>query len=347
MKRRSIVAAGLAALAFLLGCAMQSAVNVPVQKPAAIHLSGVRKIAIADFVGPESSGGHVASLVQSDLMETRHFEIVERDKLVRVLDEQKLGMSGVVNESTAKQVGQLLGVDALIFGEVTAYRVEPDEPGVEKVERQQGTGRYETVEEKNIFTGKKHKVRREIKQTVLVDQRYKIRRGTVAVNFRVVDVETGKLLAVHTESKSYTSGKVMDGGTATLKPQGEILNELSSAIASRFVRLIAPHTVTERRVIEPGPGKIQEGRAFAQTGLWPEALEAWEEAVRLLPQNPSSHYNLGLALEVRGDLDAAEKRFKQAAALKAKKLYLEAISRVRVEREEKAKLEQQLLDRNP
>jgi curli biogenesis system outer membrane secretion channel CsgG len=338
-------AAVILAVLGLASCAGPSAIRVDVQKPAAIDLPGVHKIAIADFQGPASSGGQISSRVQSLLLQGGHFEIVERDRLARILDEQKLGMAGVVNEATAKQVGQLLGVDALIFGEVSRYEVEKDEVGTEKVQKKEGTGRYETVMEKNVFTGKKHKVRREIMKTVWVDQQYRIRRGTVAVNFRVVDVETGKLLAAHSDSKSYSGDKVVDGGSGSLKPEGEILDELSGSVALAFAELIAPHSVSERRVLESGSGKIQEGRKYALAGLWPEAEAAWQEAVRTAPGNPSAHYDLGIAREVQGDLDGAEALFKKAAGLQSKKLYIDAISRIRQERKEKARLEEQLKNR--
>jgi curli biogenesis system outer membrane secretion channel CsgG len=342
---RAAAAAALPATIWLISCAGSSAIRVDVQKPAAIHLPGVHKLAIADFQGPASSGGQISSLVQSQLLQGGHFEIIERDRLARVLDEQKLGMAGVVNESTAKQVGQLLGVDALILGEVSRYGVEKDEIGTEQVEKKEGTGKYETVTEKNVFTGKKHKVKREIMRTVWVDRKYRIRRGTVAVHFRVVDVETGKLLAAHTDSKSYTSDKIVDGGSAALKPEGEILNDLSQSVARTFTELIAPHAVSERRVLEPGSGKIQVGKKYALAGLWPEAAAAWEEALKAAPSDPAANYNLGIALEVQGDLDGAEVLFKKAAALKSKKLYIDAISRIRQERVEKARLEEQLRDR--
>jgi curli biogenesis system outer membrane secretion channel CsgG len=342
---RFAAAALIPAVIWMASCAVQSAIKVDVQKPAAIHLPGVHKLAIADFQGSGSSGGQISSLVQSRLLQGGHFEIVERDRLARILDEQKLGMAGVVNESTAKQVGQLLGVDALIFGEVSRYEVEKDEIGAEKVQKKEGTGKYETVMEKNVFTGKKHKVRREIMRTVWVDQQYRIRRGSVAVNFRVVDVETGKLLAAHTDSKSYTGDKVVDGGSGTLKPEGEILNELSESVARDFAELIAPHSVSERRVLESGSGKNQEGRKYALAGLWPEAASAWEEAMKAAPGDPSAIYNLGIAREVQGDLDEAEGLFKKAAALKSKKLYIDAISRIRQERKEKARLDEQMKDR--
>ncbi|HEX9935367.1 MAG TPA: DUF6340 family protein [bacterium] len=316
-------------------------------KPAAIHLSGVQKLAIADFQGVNHSGGQVAADVQAMLLETRRFDILEREKLSSVLDEQKLGMAGIVDEATARKVGQLLGVDAMIFGDVSAYRVEPDERGVEKVEKKVGTGRYEEVDEKNIFTGKTKRVKREIMKTVLVDQYYRIRRGSVSINFRVVDVETGKLLAVHSDTKSYDSGKVVDGGNETLRPEGEILTELSNAICRRFVEFIAPHVVNEARFIEPGRGSIQVGKKYAQSGLWPEALETWKQSVVEFPNDPTAFYNLGLAYEVQGDLDEAENQYKTAVSLKQKRLYLDAINRVRQARIESERLKEQLQERQP
>jgi tetratricopeptide (TPR) repeat protein len=201
------------------------------------------------------------------------------------------------------------------------------------------------VDEKNIFTGKTKKVKREIMKTILVDQHYRIRRGSVGINFRVVDVETGKLLAVHSDMKSYNSGKVVEGSYQTLKPEGEILTELSRSICRRFVQLIAPYYITEHRAIEPGKGNIQIGKKYAEAGLWPEALETWKQSIISLPQEPAAFYNLGLAYEIQGDLDQAEKYYKTAVAMKQKRLYLDAINRVRQARIENEKLKDQLLDR--
>jgi len=344
--KQLIIGALLFSAMFLFSCSMTSQIPVNVQKPAAIYLPGVKKIAIADFHGPERSGSQIATMVQSMLMSTQYFDIMERSELRRVLEEQNLGLSGVVDETTAAKVGKLLGVDALIFGEVTTYKVELDERGVEKVRRKVGTGRYEWVEQKNIFTGKKKKVKREIMKTVLVDQHYRIRRGTVAINFRVVGVETGKLLAARSDSKSYNSGKVVEGSWKTLKPEGEILADLSKYLCQKFVRLIAPYSVTEKRVIEPGKGNIKIGMKYAKAGLWPEATDAWRHAVVESPKNPAAFYDLGIAYEVQGMLDNAEKAYQSAVRLKQKKLYMEALARIRRAKREHEKLMKQLEERN-
>lgn len=341
--RAQILRSGFASFLLLIGaCSPPAAVHMQVMKPAAIHLPGVRTLAVADFQGPGRSGSQVATRLQAYLLETDYYNILERDKLKQILDEQNLGMAGVTDAATAAQVGKLLGVDAMIFGEVTEYQVEPDERGTEKVHRKVGTGKYEWVERKNIFTGKKTKVKEEIMKTVLVDQHYRIRRGTAAVHFRAVDVETGELLAVHSDSKSYNSGKVVEGGQESLKPKGEILAGLSEGICRKFVGMIAPHYVNETCYVESGKGLIKTGKKYAENGLWPEAVGAWEQAVVAYPEEAPGWYNLGVAAEIDGDLDTAEMYYKKAVALKQKDLYMESIQRIRKKRDDRAKLEKQL-----
>lgn len=52
----------------------------------------------------------------SALVETNHFNVVERDKLETVLKEQKLGASGLINDSTRVELGKLLQADLILTG---------------------------------------------------------------------------------------------------------------------------------------------------------------------------------------------------------------------------------------
>lgn len=346
MRKRGVLYLMMVIIILLLGCSSSSTVSMRILKPATIHMPGVKEIAIVDFEGPSRSGNQIATLIQSNLLTTQHFEILERDKLRRVLEEQNMSMAGIVDESTAAEVGKLLGVDALIFGEVATYEVEPDKKLTRKVKEKRGTGRYRTVEKKDKKTGKVKKVKEEIIEEVWIDREYWVRKGTVAINFRVVSVETGKLLAAHSDSKSYDSqnerGSAWRTNQNSLKPEGEILADLSTNICNKFVTMIAPHYVTEKRIIEPGDKNIAVGRKYAESELWPEALEAWKKAAQEMPNEPAAFYNLGLALEVQGDLDRAEIAYQKAVQIKQKKLYMDAIARIRQTREEQAKLKEQL-----
>jgi len=349
MKTRSILAGLCILLLLIAGCASTSSISVAVRKPAALDLPGVKEIAVVDFKGVAHSGNQIATMLQAKLLESQHFSIMERDKISRVLEEQNLGMSGIVDESTAAEVGAMLGVDAMIFGDVTTYKVEPDQQFSRKVKEKRRTGKYRTVEKKDKKTGKKKKVKEEIIEEVFVDRAYYVRKGTVAINFRVVSVKEGKLLAAHSESKSYNSQNEKRGlfssqyieDPSKLKPEGQILTELSTSICNKFVRMIAPYTVKEKRVIEPGPKQIDEGRKYANAGLWPEAQAAWEKAIRKMPKEPAGFYNLGLAFEVQGDLDKSEAAYKKAVSLKSKDLYMKALARIRKAKASKARLMEQ------
>lgn len=334
MNRRIVVGALLVLLGITLQCA-SSRIAVPVTKPAQVDITGIKSIAIVDFIGPENSGAIASSMLTSRLFESKFFRLVERERVLQILEEHKLAMAGVVDAATAKEVGRLLGVDALIFGEVTAYSLEPDQVGTEKVERKVGTGQYRTVRRGN------KEVREEIMKTVLVDQEYRIRRGAVGVTFRMVKVETGELLAVKSNTKSYDSGKVV-AGRGTLKPREQILKDLLSGVVEEFARQIAPYVVVERRPIEKGKGMMTVGRKYAQRGLWAEARDAFAQAVAGQPRDAAAHYNLGLALEVLSDWDKAEAEYQRAIRLQAKDIYLDALARVRTARQEAARLRKQI-----
>lgn len=61
--------------------------------------------------------------LQSALVQTKAFSVVERGMLLKVLEEQKLEMSGIT-ESKASEVGQLLGADKLLLGTVSKLERE-------------------------------------------------------------------------------------------------------------------------------------------------------------------------------------------------------------------------------
>ncbi|RMG63011.1 MAG: hypothetical protein D6715_11765 [Calditrichaeota bacterium] len=47
------------------------------------------------------------------------FKVVERAQLEKILEEQKLGLSGIIDARTAARIGRGLGVDAVVTGSIT------------------------------------------------------------------------------------------------------------------------------------------------------------------------------------------------------------------------------------
>lgn len=82
------------------------------------------KIAVLDFelkgagFETEDMGAIVAEWFITALVKEGRFDVIERSLLNKILEEQKLGMSGVIDENTATQLGKLLGVKVIISGSV-------------------------------------------------------------------------------------------------------------------------------------------------------------------------------------------------------------------------------------
>jgi len=84
------------------------------------------KIAVLDFQqnGPfESSdvGKIVAEWFTTALVETGRFDIIERRLLQQLLEEQKMGQSGLIDPTSATKLGKVLGVATVVSGTVQNY----------------------------------------------------------------------------------------------------------------------------------------------------------------------------------------------------------------------------------
>jgi TolB-like protein len=81
-----------------------------------------RRIAVLDFADVQGqmipAGAVIAELLINELFRTGRYEIIERKLLSSLLEQHKLNMTGLVDESSARRVGKLLGVDYIVTGTV-------------------------------------------------------------------------------------------------------------------------------------------------------------------------------------------------------------------------------------
>ncbi len=75
-------------------------------------------------------GKNVASLLVTELAKDKTFTVVERNQLQRIFEEQNIANGSGVDQSSAVKVGKLLGVSAVILGNVTEFTVETKKHGV-------------------------------------------------------------------------------------------------------------------------------------------------------------------------------------------------------------------------
>jgi curli biogenesis system outer membrane secretion channel CsgG len=102
--------------------------------------AGKTRIAVIDFCDLDGRvsllGKFVAEELITRLFETGQFYVVERSLLTKVLEEQKLSLDPVIDQSTAQELGKILGVDAIVTGTITdlvdMYRLNARMIGTEK-----------------------------------------------------------------------------------------------------------------------------------------------------------------------------------------------------------------------
>ena len=58
----------------------------------------------------------LASMLTTEISQIQAFNVVEREKLESLLNEMSLGETGMIDESTAQQIGKLLGAQSLLLG---------------------------------------------------------------------------------------------------------------------------------------------------------------------------------------------------------------------------------------
>jgi curli biogenesis system outer membrane secretion channel CsgG len=71
-------------------------------------------------------GDTATDILITELVKSGKFIVVERDKLEKIMAEQKLGQSGAIDPNTAAKVGKILGLNALVTGSVSQFGVKKE-----------------------------------------------------------------------------------------------------------------------------------------------------------------------------------------------------------------------------
>ncbi|MBZ5524311.1 MAG: CsgG/HfaB family protein [Acidobacteriia bacterium] len=89
-----------------------------------ISASGRKIVAVIDFADLQGNvtelGRFLAEEISVNLVaDAKGFEVIERTQLKVILQEHKLGTTGLIAPETAKKLGAIAGADALITGTIT------------------------------------------------------------------------------------------------------------------------------------------------------------------------------------------------------------------------------------
>ena len=97
-----------------------------------------KKIAVMDLVdkagnshgGWHNVGSGMADMLVTALVKTGKFDVIEREQLHKVMEEQKLGSTGAITPESAAKVGQILGINFIVTGSVTEFGIKDSQLGV-------------------------------------------------------------------------------------------------------------------------------------------------------------------------------------------------------------------------
>ncbi len=89
-----------------------------------IDYSKYNRIAVfplTDYPNRPGSGIQVADMLSMQLINSQ-YNIIDRSQTMHILQEQQLGMTGFIDESTAPSIGKVLGVQAILTGSISEYQ---------------------------------------------------------------------------------------------------------------------------------------------------------------------------------------------------------------------------------
>lgn len=210
------------ALCFAAGCVTTNSVV-----SSTYDFSQLKRIGILSFDANYDTINGVENIFAKYLMQNG-FVVVERAKIDAVLAEHKISSQGYLSAQTTKLIGEILGVDALLMGEVFSY--SPERRDVKMVRK---TITYEEpvykteirVDDKGNKTSHSVRagtnVRRENKSEPQVMTIY----AEVGVTAKLVDVETAEIVYIG----SYTDSGA-NAMSAVEYSAKSLMNDLRKAV---------------------------------------------------------------------------------------------------------------------
>jgi len=312
------------------GCATKH--SVARTKPAELNLKGVTKIAVLPFPGPD--GAELTSLITQGLFDSKRFEVVEREQLNKIMREQGMSIDTAF-QGGGVAVGKLLPATALVSGRVM------------KAEYKESTGRSNETCTREVDIGNK-KTKTEKYACVSYT-----RQGGVQylADVKVLDTTTGQILATRSLPASIKDSKSAIDQEPDRIDDHALMTACRTDVASRFVKMVAPHTVMEQVVLATD-GDLPElaaGNEYFTRNDNQKAVEYFTKAVAradassgMSPKTKGkAHYSLGLGQAVTGDYPNALAQLDQAYGLDPNTDYLDFATRVKQWKVEADKLAQQ------
>jgi curli biogenesis system outer membrane secretion channel CsgG len=123
---------GLSACAPSMKVKMKNSTTVQETKQVESKYTGLkRRIGVVEFenkapYAQARIGQTATDILITELVKSGKFIVVDRDKMDKLLEEQKLGQSGAIDPNTAARVGKILGLNAIVTGSISQFGVKSE-----------------------------------------------------------------------------------------------------------------------------------------------------------------------------------------------------------------------------
>jgi curli biogenesis system outer membrane secretion channel CsgG len=169
---------------------------------------GTTRMGLMKFESARSQYGDLGAIVTDNLLDLlaskaaslEFFEVIDRNQVDQVINEQQLALSGLMDESTTADIGELQGVDVLLVGNITKNFIDRQKSGPETKTYSKSV----KVGTETYLDSKGKEKTRDVMQTVNVEAKIHTKRAEAIVggSFKVLDVKSGQLLLAGTATGS-------------------------------------------------------------------------------------------------------------------------------------------------
>ena len=310
---------------FLFSCGTKS-VSLMVVRPAEVNLKGYDKIAVGQILNARGltnvHSEDLAEEITAKLVASERFDVVDRQHLKTIMQEQSLGLTGMIDEQSAPKIGRLLGVSVLIFG-----RIQQD-------------GYKEELKRDKPYKDKEGKTHQ---------RRNRVGRYNLSAALKLIDVQTGKILAAKNFAAVKSSKQSAIDKTPAKIDRSILYRQALNQLGNQFIKTIAPFKarVSAKFEMDDAIPRAERAVAMFKVGEWDDGIKLLQTATKKKKLKKviraKAFYNLGLAQTYQGQYDLAIQNIKKAIDLNPKSSrYMNALRNVKNEQKKAEELEQQL-----
>jgi hypothetical protein len=263
-----------------------------------------KKISVMQFKNDDIGvSSKLESLMSNKIINGKpYFTLVSRDEKNKIIEEQKFQYSGLVNNESAVELGELIGAEAIITGELNNASLNYDHFYVKRVKC-----RGDDCKRKYEY-------------------RVRCERGTynISFNIKMIDVQKGDIIYAdsYQHSTAHTHCHDRRGG---LPSKQQELDKLSTSLLQGFITSISPSFQSYRVELldDPEIDYTDKQEDLLEYSLEYIELGQYKKAEQLLSQLLNSTndkcyvaaYNLGIIKELQGQYKYAQQLFQLADTL--------------------------------